>query len=81
MAPPYGLFDTNHFRFYGSNQLHSQVPSLGKERLSSTRQVPGVPGVCAKASLPSGGQHLEVHLMDPTSAELSPGTVLRTLHS
>ena len=53
-----------------------------KEMLSSVKQVPGVPGVRAKASLPSGGQLQKVHLMDPTSAELSPpGTVLRPLHS
>jgi len=43
-----------------------------KRRFPRAAQVPGVPGVCAKAPLPSGGQLLEMHLRDPTSTELSP---------
>ena len=71
---------TSDFMDQTSSIHRSQV--WAKEMLSSTKQVPRVPGVCAQASLPSGGQLQKVHLMDPTSGELSPpGTVLRPLHS
>lgn len=46
--------------------------------ISWTAHLPRVPGVCAKAPLPSGGQLLEMHLRDPTSTELRPSG---TLHS